>query len=282
MTQMKLSASLVLAAGFVAACAGSAPTSMPDCGCTDYMPPTPRPSWVDRADNVTAAFVETQGAVQCTGLQEVDYEGADLSARGKLSRIINIKTDFALSETRTDEGYGAGRARARIDSSQISRVVLEGSRITARWVDPDTCRVHTQVRLSRSDMEQTKARLATEEAARLVNQRFIVQAEGPHAAVLIGGAKQALSEAGVSRIVDRAEAAHRVNVRLDNVTEEGYGLIGQLSLAVISPAGETVWSRTVPAKAASYSRKSKEFLVSRAVQSALRNLRPALKDRLMK
>lgn len=272
---------IALAGLALSACAGNGPQNMRNgCACDGYLTAKPRPAWVDAGDQLDAAQLASSATAMCSGVRQIDFDAADLSARGRLSRVISTKTDFSLSETRTDEGFGAGRREARIDASQISRVVLEGSRIDARWVDPQSCLVHARATLSRTTLAATKARLAAEEAAKPVNQMFFVEAQGRHGAALAAALGQALSEAGVSRLVDTPDGAYLARARLDNMAVEENGLSGNLSIALITPGGETIWQRSIAARAASYSKKPEAVLVTRAVTSALRDLAPALAERL--
>ena len=273
-----------LASLALAACAApGAKIVSQGCGCSDYMSEAPRPAWVDGGDTVTATLVASQGSTQCTGLKQVDVDAADLSARSKLSRIVNIETDITLTETRTDVGFGAGRSEARIEASEISRVVLEGSRIAARWVDPETCRIYARAELPRAEMEKTRARLSAEEEARLVNQVFFVTTDDTHAEALNAGVAEALSRAGVSQIVTReTQNAYRAIARLNTIDRQGNGLTARLALSLLAPNGNIVWSQTVPARAASYAQKSELALINRAIASALRDLAPALRAILLK
>lgn len=273
-----------LASLALAACAApGAKIVSQGCGCSDYMSAAPRPAWVDGGDTVTATLVASQGSTQCTGLKQVDVDAADLSARSKLSRIVNIETDIALTETRTDVGFGAGRSEARIEASEISRVVLEGSRIAARWVDPETCRIYARAELPRAEMEKTRARLSAEEEARLVNQVFFVTTDDTHAEALNAGVAEALSRAGVSQIVtSETQNAYRAIARLNTIDRQGNGLTARLALSLLAPNGKIVWSQTVPARAASYAQKSETALINRAIASALRDLAPALRAILLK
>ena len=268
----------------VAACAAPGPKiATQGCGCSSYMAETPRPAWVDGGDLVTPALVASQGSTQCTGLKQIDMDAADLSARSKLSRIVTVETDIALTETRTDAGFGAGRAEARIEASEISKAVLEGSRIAARWVDPDTCRIYARAELPRSEMEKTKARLAAEDEARLVNQLFFVTTDDTHAEALNAGLAEALSAAGVRRIVTRTTPnAHRAEARLTTIEKQGNGLTARLIVSLLAPNDEIVWSQTVPARAASYTQKSDAALINRAISSGLRDMAPALRAALLK
>lgn len=277
-------ASFLLTLGFgllVVSCASSPPPNGQPraCACSAYVSAAPRPAWVDTGDTQDAAIIASQGTTQCTGVRQIDFDAADLSARGKLARIIETRTEVSLSETRTDAGYGAGSSRARIDASAVSKVVLEGSTIAERWVDPDTCLLHARATLSRATLAATKAKLAAEEAARLRNQRLFVTAQGTYDDAIEAAVKQALSQAGMTKISAAPDGtAYRAVADLQIVEVDKTALSGQLTLAFQSPDGDTLWSRTVAARAASYSTKTEAALVARALSSALRQLAPALQD----
>lgn len=280
---MTTSISIISALGaalILAGCASSAPQQAPRaCACSSYVSAAPRPAWVDAGDIQNAALVASQGSAQCTGVRQIDFDAADLSARSKLARIIETRTEVTLSETRSDAGYGAGSSQARIDASAVSKVVLEGSTIAARWVDPDSCLLHAQASITRTTLEATKARLAAEEAARLINQPFMIIASGAYAAAIEAQVKQALSKAGMTKIVSTADSrSHRAVTDLQIIARDKKSLNGQLTLALQSPAGDTLWSRTVAARGVSYSEKSEAELVARALSSAMRQMAAPLKS----
>lgn len=261
----------------LAACATPSPPAPRACACQTYVAAAPRPAWVDSGDTQDASLIASHGSAQCSGVRQIDFDAADLAARAKLARIIETRTQVTLSETRTDAGYGAGRAEARIDASAVSKVVLEGSTIAARWVDPATCLLHARATLSRATFEATKARLASEEAARLVNQPFIVASSGPHEKAIRTAVEQALSQAGMMKIISTKDRkTHRAIAALQINDRDKTSLIGQLTLALQTPEGETIWSRTVAARAASYSAKSEAALVARALSSAMRLIQAPL------
>lgn len=271
----------------LAACGGSASHMAQkniSCGCSDYMDAAPRPAWVDGGDIVTASYRQSHGTANCTGLKNIDFDAADLAARAKLSRMISAKTDIRISETRRDYGYGAGSAEARIDSSQISQVVLEGSRIEARWIDPESCLVYAAVRLPNASYEATKKRLAAQEKARLVNQRFYLNVQGApeDQASLRAALAQSLSEAGVSRMVEKAEVADiEARIAIANLNVSDTSLNGQVSVSLYRDE-TNLWSRSFTAKAASFSAKPKNALLTRALENAMRGLKAPLSEILNK
>ena len=116
-----------------------------------------------------------------------------------------------------------------------------------------------------------------------VGQSGVFRHHRCHAEALNAGVSEALSRAGVSQIVTReTQNAYRAIARLNTIDRQGNGLTARLTLSLLAPNGNIVWSQTVPARAASYAQKSETALINRAIASALRDLAPALRAILLK
>ena len=284
MSRRPLFLSLAAATLLLAGCAGGPPpqAAAPPCSCSKYQAAKPRPAWVDRSDHVTPLVFQSTGLAACTGVQTLDTEKADLSARSKLSRVLSSRFDVRISETRTDTGSGAGYAQAAITATQISQTVVEGSRIFDRWVDPASCTVYAGVELSAAKLAEAKAEIERAEKARLVNQAFFVTAKGPHAARLQAAAAQLMSEAGVTRLPDsKAGASHVLEAAFAPLENTPTLVRGRVTLRLTTADGSLVWTQTLPAKGLSYRETTPELLAERAITAGMERMAAPLRRRLM-
>ncbi len=275
-----------------AGCAGlplaqiSATTPAPaSCVCETYFEQIPRPAWVDAGDVVTRQTYQTSGSSQCSGLQSIDVNKADLSARTKLGRILNTQVSSNISETRTSYGGGVGSTKASIQSSLLSEGILENSRITNRWVDPGSCRVYARVQIAASQIEASKEKIAKAEAARLLNQTFYLHTQDNEPAyrdLVASAAGQLLSSVGVTKIIPTAEASAyqiKFTFAVTQLNAEK-SMRGELRTQILAPDASIVWQQATPAKGLSFSAASNRALADKAIASAMRSLSPVLRNRL--
>ena len=267
--------------------ASQAAQTGPSCVCNSYFEKTPRPAWVDAGDVVTHESYQTTGSSQCSGLQNMDTNRADLSARSKLGRILNTQVSSNISETRTSYGGGVGSSKASIQSSLLSQGILEDSRITQRWVDPASCRVYARVQIASRQIEASKAKIAKAEAERLGNQTYYIDTQDNDSAyrgLVASAAGQLLSNVGITKIVPKPSAsAHQIKFTF-RVTQydAGQTIRGELRTQIFAPNQAPVWQHVTPAKGVSFGGASQPALVAKAMVSATRSLTPILQDRLAK
>jgi len=270
----------------LAVSSGSAPSEI-RCVCNSYFEPTHRPAWVDAGDVVTRETYQTTGSSQCSGLQNMDIDKADLSARSKLGRILNTQVSSNISDTRTSYGGGVGSSKASIQSSLLSEGILEDSRITQRWVDPAACRVYARVQIASRQIEASKAKIAKVEAERLGNQTYYIDTQDnkpAHKALVASAAGQLLSIVGITKIVAKPSAsAHRIKFSF-RVTQydAGQAIRGELRTQIFAPNQSPIWQHVTPAKGVSFGGASQPALVAKAMVSATRSLAPILQNRLAK
>lgn len=270
---------LFIAAAGLSGCAGGASlTAEQACSCAGYYGKQAKPSWVDAGDAITAENYRTAGIANCTGVQTFDTQKVDISARAKLSRMLAVRSDVRLSETRKDYGGGPGYATASIEATQISQTLLEDSKIYARWVDPQNCIIYAAAEISTANIEKQRRELAEKQAARLVNQSFNVKADGPQAALLIGEGKALLSDLGVSKISDRA--SHILTLSFSATERQATYLRGRLTASIETAAGTTVWSRTENSKGVSFQTLSEKALTSRAITDGAARMKEKLREAL--
>jgi hypothetical protein len=258
-----------------------------NCVCDNYFTKQPRPSWVDTGDIVTQQFYQSAGSSQCTGLQNIDIDKADLSARTKLGRILNTQVSSNISETRSSYGNGIGFSKSSIKSSLLSEGVLENSQITERWVDPVSCTIFARVQITTSELDATKAQIAKADAARLINQSFYIDTtdNDPDYLDLVESAAGVLvSELGVAKVVNKPDpSAHQIKFTfLATQFKDEKFLRGELLTKILNPSKSIIWQQTTPAKGVSYSNASNRELARKAIDSGMRSLRPSLKTRFYK
>ncbi len=257
------------------------------CVCDTYFEPSPRPAWVNAGDTVTSQTYQTSGTSQCTGLQNIDVNKADLSARSKLARILNTQVSSRITDTRTSYGGGVGASKASIQSSLVSQGVLENSRITDRWVDSTSCRIYARVQIATRQIEASKQKIAKAEAARLGNQTYYVNTQDTdpaYRALLDSAAGQVLSEVGIRKIVPSpAPSAHQIKFTFQvTQLDMGTAMRGELRTQIIAPNQTPIWQQVTPAKGVSFSQASQAALAAKAIRSAMRSLTPILRERLEK
>lgn len=265
----------------VSACGGGQSLSPAQaCGCHSYYGAKPRPAWVDAGDQISAQSYRTAGISECTGVLSYDNEKSELSARAKLSRMLAVRSDVRISETRKDYGQGAGYTQAQIEATQISQTLLQDSKIYDRWVDRQNCIIYAAAEISTANIEKQKAELARQEAARLINQSFEVTALAAPALILQNEGRAVLSELGVTRI--KANADYALNLDFLPTERNKTALRGRLTATIAAADGTVVWSQTVKTKGVSYQPLSETELTGRAIAEGLERLKPALKAALMK
>jgi hypothetical protein len=283
---------LIPIVGFMVSCATLPPVSVEsrfeaNCVCDNYFTSQPRPSWVDAGDVVTQQFYQSAGSSQCTGLQNIDIDKADLSARTKLGRILNTEVSSKISETRSSYGNGVGSSKSSIKSSLLSEGVLENSQITERWVDPNSCTVFARVKITTSELEATKAKIAKADAARLINQSFYINTtdNDPDFRDLVGSAAGVIvSQLGVTKVLNKPDpSAHQIKFTfLVTQLNDGKFIRGELLTKILDPSKSIIWQQATPAKGVSFSYASNRDLTRKAIDSGMRSLRPILQKRFDK
>ncbi|MBT5156604.1 MAG: hypothetical protein HOK33_05000 [Rhodobiaceae bacterium] len=288
----------LLALAATTGCAGLplAQSSTPEpmrtnCVCARYFAQSPRPAWVEAGDVVTSQTYQTSGSSQCTGLQSLDVDKADLSARSRLGRIVNTQVSSDISETRTafgnGVGNGVGSAKASIQSSLLSKSLLENSQITHRWVDTAACRIYARVQIGAAQMKASQDKITKAKAARLIHQTFYVNTQDIAPAyrdLVAASAGQLLSKIGVTKITPTPQASSYQIKFTFAVTQldAASALRGELRTQIAPPNGAIMWQQVTPAKGVSFRPSSNRALASKAITAAMRNLEPVLQARLLK
>jgi len=283
---------LIPIVGFMVSCATLPPVSVEsrfeaNCVCDNYFTSQPRPSWVDAGDVVTQQFYQSAGSSQCTGLQNIDIDKADLSARTKLGRILNTQVSSNISETRSTYGNGTGSSKSSIKSSLLSEGVLENSQITERWVDPNSCTIFARVQITTIELDATKAKIVRADAARLINQSFYIDTtdnDPDYRDLVESAAGVIVSKLGVTKLVNKPDpSAYQIKFTFlaTQLNDEKF-LRGELLTKILDPSKSIIWQQTTPAKGVSYSNSSNRELTRKAIDSGMRRLQPTLKKRLDK
>jgi len=283
---------LIPIVGFMVSCATLPPVSVEsrfeaNCVCDNYFTSQPRPSWVDAGDVVTQQFYQSAGSSQCTGLQNIDIDKADLSARTKLGRILNTQVSSNISETRSTYGNGTGSSKSSIKSSLLSEGVLENSQITERWVDPNSCTIFARVQITTIELDATKAKIVRADAARLINQSFYIDTtdnDPDYRDLVESAAGVIVSKLGVTKLVNKPDpSAYQIKFTFlaTQLNAEKF-LRGELLTKILDPSKSIIWQQTTPAKGVSYSNSSNRELTRKAIDSGMRRLQPTLKKRLDK
>jgi predicted small secreted protein len=283
---------LVALSSFLSSCSSMQPVTRDSgfgvsCVCDNYFKSQNRPSWVDAGDVVTQQIYQSAGSSQCTGMQNIDIDNADLSARTKLGRILNAQVSSNISETRNTYGNGVGSSKSFIKSSLISKAVLENSRIAERWVDPISCTVYSQVQITTSELKIAKDRIAKADAAKLINQSFYIDTtdnDPDYRDLVDSAAGVILSQIGAGKVFDSQNpSAYQIKFTfLATQIKDGKSVRGELLTKIFDPSKSIIWQHTTPAKGVSYNYASNRDLSKKAIDSAMRSLRPILQNRFDK
>lgn len=254
------------------------------CSCIDYLPVQSRPSWLG-GESSTAKDYLSNGLTECTGIQSMDFEEADISARTNLSHLISSHVENEVVLIQEDFGGGAGSNSGKVISKQSTNSLLEKSVIYDRWVDGDSCVVYSAVKVSQANIQETIKRIEAERNNKLLNQRFLVQAKGKYNSKLAERMQQLLVDSGVKKV---AKTTGTKTYILNGVVAS-HEYLNQYKVAkvtvqleIISPQKDLIWSQQVVGKGVSFGDTSKNTLLNKAIEHAVDNSKISIAEILQK
>lgn len=250
------------------------------CNCSGYLPKKPRPAWA-QGDAISGGNYRTAGLSQCTGLQNIDFERADLSARNNLALIVSAHVQSDVKLTQKDYGNGTGHSNASIERQQRAEQWLPNSVIYERWLDPVSCTIYAAAKVSEVDIKHAVKTYEAAQAALRVNQHYLVKVKGNQATSIKRAIETALNKHGVQQLGGVANSkSYTVNATVsdERVLNNSQLLRANLHLAVNSPGGQTLWSQTLAIKGIAFSPQPKNELLQRAIRDGLDQIEPALVD----
>ena len=255
-----------------------------DCSCIDYLPARPRPNWVGADSSLDMTYL-SHGISECTGIQSMDFEEADISARSSLSNLISSHVESETLLIQADYGDGAGSSRGKITSKLSTDSLLEKSIIYDRWFDSGSCVLYSAVRISQADIQDTIRRIELERQNKLVNQRFFVRAVGIYNNKLAEGMQQLLIDSGVKRVTTLADAntyiLHGVVASHEFLNQNKIAKV-TIQLEIINPQKELIWTHQVVGKGVSFGGISKVQLLNKAIKQAIDDSMISIAEALQK
>ena len=271
----------------LSACAGGGAqqqTQVRNCSCAAYPFSQTKPEWT-RGDDIRDGIYYSVGIEQCTGIQKIDLEKANLKARAALGRIIGSQVSSSISRVQRASGVGTGSNTATIQSTATSDAFLQNSQVYDYWLDVDNCAIHAAVKISEIDIERGLAKLAAIEKSKLKNQKFYVVALGNNATILDVSVKAILSDLGVKQIIAAPQKdAYKIDVVLENgnLSANKQTYRGQFVIRIYNPLGILIWSWYKDVKGVFLRPTTEADLVSRAMRSAKKPLMETLQEKLNK
>lgn len=250
-----------------------------DCSCRDYLPERPRPGWAG-VDGSSVATYLSHGISECTGIQSMDFEEADASARSNLGRVLSTHVESEVVLIREDFG-GAGGSRGKITSKQSTDSLLEKSTIYDRWLDRGSCVLYSAVRISRADIQATIKRIELERQNKLVNQSFLVKTEGEYSNKLAEKMQQLLIDSGVRNVTESASKNTYTlygTVASKELIKQGRLAKVTIQLKIIDPKKNFIWMHQAVGKGVSFSAASKEQLFNKALVQAIDNMAASITE----
>lgn len=277
---------LIATLSLLSGCASNRATAVrgASCSCIDYLPARPRPSWVETESSSATAYL-SHGVSECTGIQSMDFEEADISARSNLGHLISSHVESETVLIQEDAGYGAGSSRGKVTSKQSTDSLLEKSIIYDRWLDSDSCVLYSAVKISQANIQDTIKRIELEHHNKLVNQRFLVRTEGEYNQKLAERMRQLLIDSGVKRVAVLADAStyilHGVVVNHELLNQNKLAKV-TVRLEIINPQKDLIWTHQVVGKGVSFGGVSKEKLLNKAIEQAIEDSTISITEALQK
>jgi len=233
------------------------------------------------ADGSLAVAYLSHGISECTGIQSMDFEEADTSARINLSHLISSHVESETVLIQDDFGGGAGSSRGTVTSKQSTDSLLEKSVIYDRWLDSKSCVLYSAVKISQVNIQDTIKRIELDRQNKLVNQRFLVRAKGEYNHKLTERMQQLLIDSGVKRVTTLADATtyilHGV-VASHEFLDQNKLVKVTVQLKIFNPQKDLIWAHQVVGKGVSFGGVSKDNLLNKAIKQAVDDSRVSIAE----
>lgn len=131
------------------------------------------PDWVNigtqAIDNEQGRFIQGVGLAPVMNDPSLQRSTADNRARAEIARILSLYISATIKDY---SAVSAGENLASVEQTlnSTSRTALSGSRIVARWLDPDSGMLYSFAEL---DMQQLEALLSTTSTLSAELQKYI-------------------------------------------------------------------------------------------------------------
>ncbi|HED33009.1 MAG TPA: hypothetical protein ENJ08_02170 [Gammaproteobacteria bacterium] len=248
------------------------------CSCSDYLSKREKPDWVG-VDRNESNWYLSNGVSGCTGIQSIDFEEADLSARTNLSRILNsdIKSQITLIQESSSDGSSS--KYGNIITQETTSSLLNNSLIYERWLDNDSCTIYSAVKISHADVNLALEKLTSRESNKLINHRFTIRAKGKYHDRLILIIQNLLINAGVKTISTlERENTYMLEGSIVDIDFYNKNRVAKVTiqLSIIAPDKNVIWSHQEQGKSVSFGGISTKQLLNKAINQAARNSSTAL------
>lgn len=245
------------------------------CVCLNYLPSQPRPIWV-QGDQVTDKHYIASGLTRCTGLQDIDFQDAEISARASLARLISAQVVSSVNYQESMHN-SVSRSSMNTDTQINSSALLNEAVIFERWVDANTCTLYAGILLSKTNFQKSIKNKETQEKALLANQTISFAGHNQADDRVMNELASRLSKGEIRGITTKDQARLKVSVNVSDVQHTGKSCHLNLHLSLVDQSsGKTIWSTHASGKGASHTGKSYNILFDRAISDAFDATTPAL------
>jgi hypothetical protein len=236
------------------------------CSCISFFEEKPKPSWIS-AEKITDADYLTYGSTYCTGLQKIDTNRADQAALANLTRMIQAQVQSTQNIKQGNYGNGVAYSHLTENTTIDTNLMLNGSYIYDRWVDPQNCTIFSATKIEISEIEKSIAEQKLKESAKLVNQLYVIL-DSEHQ-IIKSQIETALSEIKVKFSNDKTALVVKSRV-FDFFEKPGKLVKLMLELEIYNPnTKQIIWKKAYAGKGLSFQVTEKEVLIDKALNSAI-------------
>jgi hypothetical protein len=238
-----------------------------NCSCLTFFDPKPKPSWIS-GEKITEAYYSTYGSSYCTGLQKVDTQRSDKSAKANLSRMIQAQIKSTQNIKQGNSGNGVLYSHLTENTIISTDLILGGSLIHDRWVDPKTCTIYSATRIGTSDVDNALIDQQSKEASKLTNQFYSISKS--KYSIVSPRIETALSDIRVR--FNSGKNSLVIKSRVFDINEKPGRLVNLIiEIEIFDPTtSQSIWKKAYPGKGLSFKDTSKSILVDKALTNAMK------------
>lgn len=249
-----------------------------NCSCLPYFENKAKPNWIG-SEQISDGKYSTYGSTYCTGLQKVDTARADDSAKANLTRMIQAQIQSTQKINQGSYGNGVAYSHLTEKTTINTDLILNGSFIYDRWVDPESCTLFSATQIPIAEVEKSIAEQQITEAAMLVNQVYsFSQTKYP---IVISTLESMLSELKIKFGNDKN--ALIIKNRVFDLEEKPGKLVNlRLEIEIFDPkVNQTIWKKSYSGKGLSFNIVEQDILINKALNSALKKVKKEIQTFIM-
>jgi len=249
-----------------------------NCSCADYLSKRAKPDWVGVDKNQSNWYL-SNGVSECTGIQSIDFEEADLSARTNLSRILNSDIKSQITMVQKSASDGSGSKYGNIITQATTSSLLSNSLIYERWLDHDSCTIYSAVKISFADVNLALKKLKLGDTNKLINRGFTIRAKEKYHSRLIIIMQSLLVNAGVKNSSTLAQKnAYTLEGSIIDADFFNENRVAKVTIqfSIIAPNKNIIWTHQEKGKSVSFGGISTKQLLNKAINQAAENSNAAL------